>query len=148
MLNPDYRDILSAFSDKGVEYMLVGAYALAAHGLPRATGDLDLWVRATPENAHRLWLALAEFGAPLDRVAEDDLQTADIVLQIGIAPCRIDILTSIDGVEFDDAWPRRSTVEIEGIRVGVIGRDDLIRNKRVAGRPQDVADISRLEGGA
>ena len=148
LLNPDYKDILSAFSAEKVEYMLVGAYALAAHGLPRATGDIDLWIRSTPENAHRVWGALAAFGAPLDGLTEEDFLGADVVLQIGVAPCRIDVVTSIDGVEFEDAWARRIGIEIEGIQVNVIGRDDLIRNKRAAARPQDLADVARLEGEA
>ena len=145
MLNPDYSDMLSAFSEEKVEYLLVGAYALAAHGLPRATGDLDLWVRPTSENAIRAWRALMRFGAPLEGVAEDDFRTAGIILQIGVAPCRIDILTTIDGVTFDDAWPSRMVIEIEGIDVSVIGKDDLLANKRAFGRPQDIADIARLE---
>lgn len=137
--------MLSAFSEEKVEYLLVGAYALAAHGLPRATGDLDLWVRPTPENSSRAWRALARFGAPLEGFSEDDFKTAGIVFQIGIAPCRIDILTAIDGVTFDEAWPNRTAIDIEGLKVTVIGREDLLRNKRASGRPQDVADIARLE---
>ena len=103
MLNPDYRDMLSALSEAGVEHMVVGAYALAYHGLPRATGDIDIWVRCSRENAQRVWAALKAFGAPLGDLSLDDLETPGIVLQIGVAPRRIDILTSIDGVEWDAA---------------------------------------------
>jgi hypothetical protein len=145
LLNPDYRDMLSAFSEERVEYLLVGAYALAVHGLPRATGDLDLWMRPTPENAHRVWRALSRFGAPLLDLREEDLGASSVVFQIGVAPCRIDILTAIDGVGFDDAWPARLEVEIEGLTVPVLGREDLIRNKKASGRAQDVADVARLE---
>jgi hypothetical protein len=145
LLNPDYRDILSAFSDERVEYILIGAYALAAHGLPRATGDLDLWVRPTPENAQRVWRALGRFGAPLRDLRPEDLHAAGVVFQIGVAPCRIDLLTAVDGVAFDEAWPRCEEVEIEGLKVPVISRDDLIRNKRASGRVQDLADVARLE---
>ena len=145
MLNPDYRDILSAFIGEGVEYLLVGAYALAVHGLPRATGDIDLWVNPTRENGSRAHSALATFGAPLDAVTPDDFATPDFVLQIGVAPRRIDILTSITGVEFSAAWPRRVTVEIDGLELNVLGRDDQIANKRAVGRPQDLADADRLE---
>jgi hypothetical protein len=144
MLNPDFRDILSALSDEGVEYLLVGAYALAAHGLPRATGDIDLWVRPSAENAARVWRALMRFGAALDRLSTSDLTMPDVVVQIGVSPRRIDLLTSIDGVAFDAAWPERVLVQIDGLEVPVISRSHLIANKRASGRPQDVADVARL----
>lgn len=145
MLNPDFRDMLSALSDEGVEFMLVGAYALAAHGFPRATGDLDIWIRRSEENAQRVWRALKRFKAPLSRLTVDDLKTPDVVFQIGVAPRRIDILTSIDAVSFDVAWPDRKQVEVEGRRFAVIGRDHLLQNKKALGRPQDLADVARLE---
>ena len=107
MLNPDYRDMLSAFSGEKVEYLLVGAYAMAVHGLPRATGDIDLWVRRTSQNAQRIVRALALFGAPLSRITADDFTKDDVVFQIGVVPRRIDILTSVSGVGFDEAWPER-----------------------------------------
>jgi hypothetical protein len=147
LLNPDFRDMLSTFSAEHVEYLLVGAYALAAHGLPRATGDLDLWIRPTPDNARRVWHALARFGAQLDQLNEQNLQCEGMVFQIGVTPCRIDLLTAIEGVTFDEAWPNRMEVEIEGLTVPVIGRGDLIRNKKLTARPQDVADVTRLEAG-
>jgi hypothetical protein len=145
MLNPDFRDILSAFNAERVEYLVVGAYALAAHGLPRATGDIDLWVRPSPENAERVWRALAQFGAPLDQLSRSELTAPDIVVQIGVAPRRIDVLTSIDGVEFECAWSERLLASVDGITLPVIGRRHLAENKRAAGRPQDLADIRRLE---
>ena len=146
MLNPDFRDMLSAFSDQRVEYLLVGGYALAAHGLPRATGDLDLWIRPTPENARRAMSALKDFGAPLMDLREEDLCAPGTVFQVGVAPFRVDVLTAIDGVTFDEAWPNRQEIEIESLRVPVLGRGDLVRNKRASGRSQDLADIARLEG--
>ena len=145
MLNPDYRDMLSALCAEGVEFLLVGAFALAAHGLPRATGDIDIWIRRSPDNAGRVWRALARFGAPTHDLTLDDLTMPDVVFQIGVAPRRIDILTSIDGVAFDEAWPHRLVVELEGLRIPVIGRAHLIENKRAAGRPQDLADLARLD---
>ncbi len=145
MLSPDYKDILSGFIEERVDYLVVGAYAVASHGLPRATGDLDLWVRADPENAHRVWRALAQFGAPVTDLAESELSHPGLVFQIGVEPSRIDILTSIDGVEFDDAWKARLELEIDGLRIHVIGRTHLIANKRAVGRPQDLADVARLE---
>jgi len=145
-LNPDFRDMLSTFGDEQVEYLVVGAYALAAHGRPRATGDLDLWVRPTAANAARVWRALARFGAPLEGLSQGDLAAEGNVVQIGVAPRRVDVLTSIDGVSFEEAWPARLQVEVEGLRLPVIGREHLIRNKRASGRPQDLADAAWLEG--
>jgi hypothetical protein len=145
LLNPDFRDILSAFSDEQVEFLVVGAYALAAHGLPRATGDIDLWIRRSDENAQRVLRALKRFGVPLCDLKLDDLKSPDIVFQVGVAPRRIDILTSIDGVEFDEAVQARKEVEIEGLKIPIIGWDHLLRNKKAAGRPKDQADIAWLE---
>lgn len=145
-MNPDFSEILSAFSAEGAEYLLVGAYALAVHGLPRATGDLDLWVGTVGDNPKRVRRALERFGAPLDQLTLKDLTQRDVVFQIGVAPRRIDVMTSVDGVEFAPAWGRRVDTKLEGLTVHVISRDDLIRNKKAAGRPQDLADIAWLEG--
>ena len=144
MLSSDYRDILSAFADAGVEYLVIGAYALAAHGHPRATGDLDLWVRPTPDNAEQVMTALSAFGAPLMEMSREDFETPDTVFQIGVSPRRIDILTTIEGVRFDDAWPGRVEIEVEDVPVSVIGREHFIQNKEALGRPQDRADVERL----
>lgn len=144
MLNPDFQEILSTFSGEGVEYLLVGAYAVAAHGIPRATGDIDLWMRPTPDNARRVWSALERFGAPLSRFSLADFEKTNQVIQIGVAPRRIDILTSIDGVEFEDAWRDRVSVKIDSLNVPTISRPHLIANKRATARPQDLADAERL----
>jgi hypothetical protein len=145
LLNPDFRDMLSALSSEDAEFLLVGAYALAAHGLPRATGDMDIWIRRSEENAVRVRRALRRFGAPLTGLTKDDLKTPNLVLQIGVAPRRIDILTSIDAVQFDEAWSDRQVIEVEGLTIGVLGRSHLIQSKRAAGRPQDLADVAWLE---
>lgn len=145
MLNPDYRDILSALFAEKVEFLLVGAYALAAHGAPRATGDLDLWIRPSPENARRTWRALVAFGAPLKNLAESDLLTPDTVIQLGREPCRIDLLTAIDGVAFGEAWPAKKEFLVDGMAIPVISREDFLRNKRATGRLKDLADAERLE---
>jgi hypothetical protein len=145
LLNPDFRDMLSALCDENAEFLLVDAYALAAYGLPRATGDMDIWIRCSNANARRVWRALQQFGAPLSEPTLDDLKTPDLVFQIGIAPRRIDLLTSIDGVQFDEAWLQRKTIEVEGLTVAVIGRSHLIQNKKAVGRPQDLADVVWLE---
>jgi hypothetical protein len=96
--------MLSTLRDAGADYLVVGAHALAAHGRPRATGDLHIWVRPTPENARRVWSALQTFGAPLDQLSAQDLSSPDIVFQMGLAPNRIDIMTSVSGLGFDEAW--------------------------------------------
>lgn len=136
--------MLAALCAEGAEYLVVGAHALAAHGVPRATGDLDLWVRHTQDNARRVWRALEVFGAPLHELTIEDLSQPDVVFQIGLAPTRIDIVTSITGVDFEDASKNRVLVEIEGLEVPVLGRLDLIRNKRAVGRARDLADIEDL----
>ncbi len=125
--------------------MLVGAYALAAHGYPRSTGDIDLWVRANQTNASKVHEAIVRFGAPLHGLTVVDLSHPDIVFQIGVAPVRIDILTKIDGVEFEDAWKNRIIANWAGLDVPVIGLSDLILNKRSTGRTKDLADVEQLE---
>lgn len=148
MLNPDFKDMLSGLSDSGVEFLLVGAYAMAAHGHPRATGDLDIWVRANPENAVKVLVALSRFGAPLHDLTIEDLSTPGIIFQIGVEPSRIDILTEISGVIFSDAWERKISIEMNGCSMSVIGLEDLIKNKRAAGRAKDIADVETLERNA
>jgi hypothetical protein len=144
-MNQDFVEMLAALSDAGADYLVVGAHALAAHGIPRATGDLDIWVRPTPENAARVWAALEAFGAPLHALELQDLYSPEVVFQIGLPPNRIDLLTSISGVAFDDAWRDRITVTVSGQEVPTIGRDDFIRNKKAVGRPRDLADVAELE---
>lgn len=146
MLNPDYRDMLSAFAEESVKYLLVGAYALAVHGHVRATGDIDLWVERSRDNAMRVMAALARFGAPLHEIEARDFEAPEVVFQIGVAPRRIDILTTIDAVDFQAAWAEREEVEVAGSRVPVISRRHLLRNKRATGRAKDLADVIWLEG--
>jgi hypothetical protein len=146
LLNPDYREMLSLFGEEKVEYLLVGAYALAAHGLPRATGDMDVWINPSRANADRVWNALSRFGAPLEDVDKEELETAGMVFQIGVAPRRIDLMTSIEGVEFSDAWGKHIVVEVEGLELNVISREHLIANKKALGRAQDLVDLDRLSG--
>jgi hypothetical protein len=146
-LHEDFRDLFVLFADAGVEFVIVGAYALAVHGAPRASGDIDLFVRAAADNAERVFGALARFGAPLHAagVTAADFARPGLVYQIGLPPRRIDILTEISGVTFDEAWESRVTLDVEGRPVGCIGRTALLRNKEAAGRPQDIADIARLQ---
>lgn len=137
--------MLSAFDAEKVEFLLVDAYALAVYGLPRATGDIDLWVRRSPENAERILTALRAFGAPTDEVSVEDFEKPDLEYQIGVVPRRVDISTSISGLRFEDAWPDRLTVEIEDLAVPVISHRHLKQNKRSVGRPKDNLDADWLE---
>ena len=145
MFPPNFRDMFRALSAERVEYLLVGGYAMGIHGFNRATGDVDFWVRPTPENAARVMRALTAFGAPLQGLREADLVSPRTVFQIGVAPERIDILTSVSGVEFDAAWSQRVTRTLDGIEVPVIGRSALVQNKRASGRPKDRIDLEWLE---
>lgn len=142
----DFRDLLILFADTGVEFVIVGAYALAFHGVPRASGDIDLFVRPSPENAQRVFEALARFGAPLraSGVAASDLAQAGVVYQIGLPPHRVDVLTEISGVGFDEAWTSRETADLDGRAVAFIGREAFLKNKKATGRLKDLADAARL----
>ena len=143
--NTDLIELLAAFNTAGVEYVLVGAYAFAFHGRPRYTKDADIFVRPTPLNAAKVWKALQSFGAPLDGVLESDFAQPDTFFLMGRAPNQIDIITEIDGVTFEEAWLSRVASTYAGVPVHYIGREQLIANKRAAGRPQDLADVAYLE---
>jgi len=145
-LPEDFRDLLIALADAGADFVVVGGHAVAFHGHPRATRDLDVLVRATPANAARVYRALAAFGAPLDtfEVREADFATYEGVLQVGVPPRRIDILTRADGITFDDAVQAGDGFEVEGRRIPIIGFEALLRNKEAAARAQDAADVQAL----
>ena len=145
-LGSDFRDLLRVFIDREVRFLVVGGYAVAVHGRPRATGDLDVWIDCTDENAGLAFAALADFGAPMTDLTREDLATPGVVFQIGQPPLRIDVLTRLTGVGFESAWENRSHADFEGIQVPVIGRADLITNKRALGRARDLADVEDLEG--
>ena len=142
----DFRDVLTAMVAHDVRFLVVGAHALAAHGVPRATGDLDLWIEASEANATRVWRALADFGAPLAtlNVSEADFAKSGQVIQLGLPPYRIDIMTSVSGLVFAEAWeaPLRGTLFEVDVRF--IAREAFIRNKRASGRPKDLEDIRSL----
>jgi hypothetical protein len=144
-MNQDFRDLFAEFNAREVEYLVVGAHALAAHGFVRATKDLDVWVRPSELNASRVLVALAAFGAPVRDLTESDLRSPGTIFQIGVAPVRIDVITSIDGVAFEDAWSSRIQGPFGDQVVPLLSRDDLIRNKRAAGRAQDLLDVEWLE---
>ena len=145
MLNPDFRDMLSALCDVQAEFLVVGAYAMSAHGVPRSTGDIDIWVNPTVENSLRVRQALWRFGAPLSGCSPNDFRQPDQVFQIGIAPRRIDLLTSIDGVNFEEAFPRSIAADIDGLPIPVLGPADLVRNKQACGRTKAPADVELLK---
>ncbi len=145
-LSPDFIDILSAFIDENVDFLLVGGYALGFHGYSRATGDIDLWIRRDPDNSESVFRALQKFGAPLFDIKSEDFLIAGTVFQIGVPPNRIDVITDIDGVTFDEAWPERKTTVVDGLEVPLIGKSQLLMNKRATGRPKDIPDILWLEG--
>ncbi|HEX6049148.1 MAG TPA: nucleotidyltransferase [Gemmatimonadaceae bacterium] len=147
-MNEDYRDILAALVAEQARFLVVGAHALAVHGYPRATVDIDIWIEPSPENAERVWRALAAFGAPLEDldVTMNDLTRTDVVAQFGLPPNRIDILTGVSGLTFDDAWTNRLDALVEGVRVPVIALDDLVANKQASGREKDRADVKGLRG--
>jgi len=142
----DYRDLLTELVRANARFLVVGAHALSVHGVPRATVDLDVWIDASPANARRVWSALAAFGAPLEslQIRESDLTRPDMIAQLGLPPWRVDILTSISGVAFDEAWSERVEDFFDDVRVPFIGRAAFIRNKRASGRTKDLADIESL----
>ena len=144
-MNKGYKEMLQCLLEENVRFLLVGAYAVAVHGFPRATKDIDFFVWATPENAANLMRALTKFGAPLHDISEADLSSEGVVFQIGNSPRRIDIMTNISGVKFEQAYANRTTISIEGIEVPVISLEDLIANKRASARTQDLADVEKLE---
>mgnify|MGYP007060710120 CR=1 FL=1 len=137
--------MLHGLSAGKVKFLLVGAYALAAHGYPRATIDLDIWVMPSQENAKAVLRALANFGAPLDDITQNDFEEEGTVFQIGVAPRRIDIITGASGLQFEEAFRNAIPMDIEGIPVHVPSIDDLIRNKKATGRTKDLADVEALE---
>lgn len=142
----DFRDVLVALVAHGVQFLVVGAHALAAHGVPRVTGDLDIWVEPTGANAGRVWRALADFGAPLASlgISESDFFRHDQVVQLGLPPYRIDLMTTISGVDFAEAQQGSLEGMLFGVPVRFIGREAFVRNKRASGRPKDLEDIRAL----
>ncbi len=144
-LSRDFVEFVECLSHSGVDYLLVGGHALAFHGLPRFTKDIDFWIRPSEDNARRLLDALERFGFGGLDLAVGDFTTLGKVVQLGVAPNRIDIVNSIDGVDFATAWERRLESEYAGVPLLVIHRRDLVANKRASGRPQDLLDVQHLE---
>lgn len=145
MLNEDYKEMLLLLLEEQVDFMIVGAYALGAHGYPRATGDIDIWVKPSDMNSKKLYKTLARFGAPLDQIKMDDFSMEGIIFQIGVIPRRIDIITKIDGVTYEEADEDKIIVDVEGLMIPVISLDKLIKNKMSTGREKDELDIKTLK---
>ena len=144
-MNSDFKDLLRLFNAEQVEYLVIGGYAVIEYTEPRYTKDLDVWVRAEPANAERVFRALAKFGAPLGGVTAADFAEEGYIFQIGVAPIRVDILMSVEGLTFSEAWPNRTAISFDGSDAWVISRTDLIRTKRASGRTQDLLDVENLE---
>jgi len=143
-MSPDFKEILSTFNAHEVRYLIVGAFAVMKYSEPRYTKDLDIWVEASLQNASRVFAALREFGAPLGDLTKEDFGS-DGFFQIGQPPLRIDIMMSIEGVNFDDAWPNRLVGDFDGIPAIFIGKDDLVTAKLASARPQDIIDIHSIQ---
>jgi hypothetical protein len=144
-LSKDWREFLELLNSRAVDYVIVGAQSLAFHGRPRYTGDLDILVRPTPDNARLLLALLNQFGFEQSGFKETDFLQPGQIIQLGRAPSRIDLLTSISGVSTNDAFSSKISAILDGIPVFILGKDALIRNKRAVGRPQDLADLAALE---
>ncbi len=145
-MDSNYLDMLKSLNKAGVDYILVGGWAVNMYGYIRATIDLDIWILAERENAQRVYAALADFGAPMGDMTAQDFEKSGVIFQIGVAPCRIDIINEIDGVRYAEATARAVSKEIEGVPVRIISLEDLIANKRASGRTKDLADAEVLEG--
>lgn len=145
MKNRDFRDLLNEFCVAEARFLVVGGYAVSFHARPRFTKGLDIWVDSNAQNATRVWTALGPFGAPLRTLAAEDFTSADLIYQIGVPPVLVDILTSIEGLEFSPCWDRRVISDFDEVPIAYISKQDLIANKRAVGRPQDVLDVRALE---
>lgn len=145
MLNEDYKEMLQILLNNEVKFLIVGAYAMGAHGYPRATGDFDIWVEVSAENSKKIYKSLSEFGAPLSDITEKTFAEEGIFFQIGVAPRRIDITTHIDGVIFKEAYQTKETIEIEGLQTPFISKENLIKNKQSTGRKKDKLDADNLK---
>jgi hypothetical protein len=143
-LNPDFKELLKEFNAEKVRYLIVGAYAYIHHLEPRYTKDLDIWIAADPENAKRTWNALRRYGAPLSGITIEDFASQRTIYQMGVEPNRIDIITTISGVDFEAAWKKRVKADYAGVAISVLNEADFIKNKQTAGRDQDLLDVKKL----
>ncbi len=145
MLNEDYKDILQLLLKDKVKFLVVGAYALGVHGYPRATGDIDIWVEASPTNAKKIFEVLVKFGSPVKEISQETFSNKGIIFQIGLPPRRIDFITDIDGVTFKSAYKNREIVILQALKIPFLSLKDLIRNKQSTGRTKDLLDVEYLK---
>ena len=145
LTSPDFKELLNLFEKHEIRYLIVGGYAVMKYSEPRFTKDLDVWIATDPENADAVYAALREFGAPLANLTADDFTHKDYFYQMGRPPLRIDIMMSIPGIEFEEAWKNREVIELDDHTIPFISRSDLIRAKKASGRPQDKIDIDNLK---
>jgi len=145
LTNSDFRELLNLFGKHEVRFLVVGGYAVMKYSEPRFTKDLDLWIATDPKNANAVYAALKEFGAPLENLTADDFSQQDYFYQMGRAPLRVDVMMSIPGVKFEDAWGSRELVVLDDLQIPFISRSDLMMAKKAGGRPQDKLDLIKLK---
>lgn len=145
LTSPDFKELLNLFEKHEIRYLIVGGYAVMKYSEPRFTKDIDIWIATDPKNADAVYAALKEFGAPLANLTADDFTHKDYFYQMGRPPLRVDIMMSIPGVEFEEAWKNREVMELDDLKIPFISRSDLIRAKEASGRPQDKIDIDKLK---
>lgn len=145
MLNEDYKEMLQILLDNEVKFIVVGAYAMGAHGYPRATGDIDIWIEPSESNSKAVYRSLIAFGAPVGDIDETTFVEKGIVFQIGVAPRRIDIITQVSGLKFNEAHQQHEVIDVEGLALPFLSQSDLIKNKRATGREKDRLDADRME---
>jgi hypothetical protein len=144
-LDPDFEDFIKLLNQHEVDYMIIGGYAMAFHGKPRYTGDLDIWIDISESNAQKMLLVIEDFGFASLNFEKEDFLKENLINQLGYPPLRIDILTSIDGINFIDAYPQKQVILIEDFTANYIGLNDLIQNKNASGRQQDLVDVNTLQ---
>lgn len=146
MLNDDYREILQILIKSRVRFLVIGAYAMAIYGHPRSTGDFDIWVEPSKRNSEKIYQSLKKFGAPVSDMRQDTFCEKGIVFQIGVSPRRVDIITDIDGVDFNKAYKNKKVAKVSGIKLPFISKEDIIKNKESTGRDKDMLDLKYLKG--
>ncbi len=144
-MNSDFKELLQVLNELGVEYLVIGGYAVIHYAQPRYTKDIDIWLKPSAENSERILKAFYEFGLPILEATKDDFASEGLQFNIGVPPCQIDFLTTVPGLEFDDCWEYKNTCEDYGVIINYIAKKDLIIAKKSAGRPQDIADLDELE---
>ncbi len=145
MFPNDFKEFIGLLNAGGVEYLVVGGYAVGVHGHPRYTGDIDIWVNPTPANAAKVVQAIRDFGFDSLGLSSDDFIKPDAVIQLGFPPLRIDLLTTLADVPFDACHKARVPIDVEGVTIDFIGKEGLLQTKRAAGRPRDLDDIEHLQ---